>query len=507
MSYALKADHIITRAQELAADRVCFKTDAGFSFATLDATAVEASIRSNLDGRVKLQKYHEGRWIDCTTYTLVLDAKGLFRDAASDAMHGSLRCDPDEFLIAARVHPNRFRTALRSILRQLHDTASKSLEPKLATRIQAAFRGVPNLENDPYYTYFSTMLECQKMLFGNNLKGAIADPTVEEVGRLVGHIDEMHYENSPEGREVALANMRAKLFSLTDRNKAAAEFAAAIAGDHLGIIKFFYVDMGAFTYLDESRIAKNARPIADSIVKSVEELDASVPRSRIAILMSADPKFFRIYGHLIMFYAQQLPQYDFVFVLTGEPQEATEVMDDGRTFVGALSAFNSSGRVDNLRFFRSSVPEFVAEDKTFFATSRFFAAKRMLQEYEGVYLIDIDLQFDADPSRFIDWLHSRTFSCSDNRGLYRLSPWRRYLAGNVYIRKDVPDQFMTDLLSYIVSGLHSPNSWMLDQNALTYAIERTFPGLDVSTAQFGARPTSQPAFRAVWESRFDSTAG
>ena len=60
---------------------------------------------------------------------------------------------------------------------------------------------------------------------------------------------------------------------------------------------------------------------------------------------------------------------------------------------------------------------------------------------------------------------------------------------------------MDDLLNYTSHGLSAQHSWMLDQNAITYAVELNFPATSVSLNSFN-RPLFPPKFRSTWEQNF-----
>lgn len=412
---------MIAEAEAVSAERICFKTADTFAFATLDTQEILQEINRNLAGRIKYQRVENNRWIDCSTYSFVLDAKQLFADVAAHAFHGKLICDSEQLLAGKTVQPRRFHTALRTILRRLHDSASKTFDVQLVKRIQTAFDSIPTID-DEFFSYFVSTLKCYEILFQKDVKSVIESPEKNNIQLLIAQLENVEGTVSSVGHNVALGNFRAKLLSLVNREAAAREFSATLELDAYNIIEFFYTDMGAFTYFGEADLRPGADKLAADIVTNIEQYDSSYAAAPTALVMSADPRFFRIYGHKMMFYAQQLPELDFAFILVGNRTEASVAIADARRLSTSLTASNASGDIKNLRFFHSPVPNFVASEKTYFATSRFFAASKLLKEYESVYIIDIDLQFNDDPRPFISWLRQRTFACSDNRGLYRLSP-------------------------------------------------------------------------------------
>ena len=110
--------------------------------------------------------------------------------------------------------------------------------------------------------------------------------------------------------------------------------------------------------------------------------------------------------------------------------------------------------------------------------------------------------FTEDPTRFFERIKDIPFAAPENLGLTYLSPWRRYLAGNIPLNRSIlGTYFMTDLLNYTSHGLSAQQSWMRDQNASTYAVELNFPDTSGSRNSFN-RPLFPPKFRSTWEQNF-----
>ena len=78
-------------------------------------------------------------------------------------------------------------------------------------------------------------------------------------------------------------------------------------------------------------------------------------------------------------------------------------------------------------------------------------------------------------------------------------PWRRYTAGNVYIKSNQKiKKFLDTVFLYCIHGLQLSNSWTLDQNALTYALSVT---KDLAIApDDGRRFTITPNYTGLIES-------
>ncbi|MGD8149455.1 hypothetical protein [Ornithinimicrobium sp. Y1694] len=297
----------------------------------------------------------------------------------------------------------------------------------------------------------------------------------------------------------AFALVQGKFWSLVDRDMARASFRQAIDSDDAGHITSFFVDTGVHTYFSEKEICKAEPKLSiDMVTQTIEPLsDGSAHVSRQTIACAMDPMFFRTYAPLLFFHAQHLPDLDFVVILCADPSEVAKCVHDGAKLAAVLSDFSGLTPSKNVKFWQAPVPSFVMEDKTFYASARFFAASRLLEHYERVYLMDADLTLTRDPRPYMEANSSPPFASSARtRGLAGLSPWRRFTAGSIILdTRSIDSGILEDLHNYLLVGLQRGDSWMLDQNALSFAIERhleIWGGLE-------NRPAMQPSIRSIWE--------
>lgn len=291
-----------------------------------------------------------------------------------------------------------------------------------------------------------------------------------------------------------------KIHSLADRGLAAEHFAELRTGDAAAVISRFYADLGALTYFSDTEVrTDSAAQDAQELRGAARVVGGSSPTSRTALVISVDPRFFRIYAPYLYFCAQQLPELDLCLLLCGSGAEAKELITDGRRYLAGLDALNHSGIPRNIRHFVMPVPSLAAERRTFYAAARFFAATELLGDYENLYLMDADLAVDAHPGAFLKKVASLPVAVPMSSGPAALSPWRRYMAGNIPLSRSVLETgFLEDLQLYLAHGLRHRDSWMLDQNALSYAVER-FPGA-VEDVNDYPRPIRTMRFMSTWES-------
>lgn len=309
---------------------------------------------------------------------------------------------------------------------------------------------------------------------------------------------------SPERHErpgAALAGhaVLGKIHSLADRDRAAEHFAPLRSDDAAGVISTFYADLGALTYFSDAEVrTEAAAQDPQKLRDAARAVGNSAPTHRTALVISVDPRFFRIYAPHLYFCAQQLPELDVCLLLCSSGAEAKELIADGRRYLAALDALNHSGVPGNIRHFVMPVPSLAAERRTFYASARFFAATDLLADYENVYLMDADLAVDAHPGAFLEKVAPLPVAVPKSSGPAALSPWRRYMAGNIPLSRSVLETgFLEDLQLYLAHGLRHPDSWMLDQNAMSFAVER-FPGT-VEDINDYPRPIRTMRFMSTWE--------
>ena len=310
--------------------------------------------------------------------------------------------------------------------------------------------------------------------------------------------DPNRYETT--GGQIAEAVTLGKILSLDDRDAADHQFTRARTLDSARTIRHFYVDMGAMTYYSDETVSSADADIA-AVHAACRPYAAVTPKASTSLVISVDARFYRIYAPLLYFYAQQLPEYDMSIVICGDRGLAKELITDGRRYMSALRPLNHSGRMAHVHHYVLPVPRFVAEAKTFYACARFFVAAHLLEKYENLYLMDADLTVDAHPKKFLDSVASVPFAAPRTGGEASLSPWRRYMAGNIPLNRRVLDTpVLDDVQRYLVTGLRVRSSWMLDQNALAYAIERS-PGSYKNLNDY-SRPFRAPSFKVTWEKNF-----
>ncbi|MGP9726241.1 hypothetical protein [Glutamicibacter sp. AOP3-A1-12] len=193
------------------------------------------------------------------------------------------------------------------------------------------------------------------------------------------------------------------------------------------------------------------------------------------VLYSADPKYLRAYLTRVLFYMTTLPELKYHFHVVADEFEARDISD---LISKHLQEICSVRKIDyNAIYFEvsySSLPINVPEPKSYFASARYLVASKVMARHDtSVWIQDIDLYPTGDITKFIARLESNDISLYKSRVLGGMLPWVRHLAGNVYV-KNTPTgfKFLSFVEEYLQEFLIRENSWMIDQNSLSYGIEK-----------------------------------
>lgn len=402
---------------------------------------------------------------------------------------------------AAAQDPRGFAMALRGLGRWCTPgVESKQVDPKVV--LEFLDRIAP-LTKDIHVDYLRSTADFHSALLDTDIPQALRTGRIDALLSAVdARLDLSPARHDGEGAALALANTHGKVHSLADRDEAARHFSALRELDQDDVIASLYSDLGATTYFGKGEVGTDVGESGSlSIRSAIRKLGDRAPKNRTSIVVSVDPRFFRIYAPHLYFCAQQLPEIDVVILLCGTGGQAKELVNDGHRYLKALATLNGSGYPDNLVHYFVPVPKFVPERRTFYAAARFFAAPGLLEDYSNLYLMDADLVIDAHPGAFLKKVKALPVAVPKSAGASALSPWRRYMAGNIPLsRKVTQTGFLDDLQNYLVHGMARKNSWMLDQNALSYAVER-FDG-DIEDVNDYPRPFRTMRFMSTWESNY-----
>lgn len=499
VQYTVTVEDVLSEALEAGADRVCFH-DGEFKFTLPTRETLTRVIEQMPTARYKMQVQDGNRWVDVTSYRHVFNAAQLLIALQRANFSQDVPFVDSEVIAAAQSQPTAFHAMLRKVFYNTVDQNMRKPSGQVASVVAYFGRFRQVWSDDAHFRYFDHYLQVLSDLFADGLAAVVLSGDKDDVKRLAQVITAAP-ALTPEA-ELASHCLLGQTLSLTDRPEAATHFQAIRAHDSARLVQYFYWDLGALTYFAEEEL--NLRELsqeAAQIRASVQPVSVGSTGNKLAIGVSMDPNFFRIYSPWLFFYAQQLPAIDFNFFLCASQDEARNLARDGESFVTGLNTLNRTGAPKNVNYYHMPTPEFVADTRTFYACARFFCVDKLVSRYENAYLMDADLYLEDNPTKFFKAVHDIIFGAPRTRSTAALSPWRRYMAGNIAVSRSIANKpLLADLQAYLVHGMRQQGSWMLDQNGLSFAIERnpeTFTALNAHK-----RPFLTSKFMGTWEANF-----
>lgn len=395
--------------------------------------------------------------------------------------------------VAATKYPPQFSTALRALFYSMTDAVLRHPHRDELGRYASfsrPWRG--DLASDDASYYFGSLDAYQVAISAGLLR---LDWASDEPARAVAQAMNASVPEVATVEGLAWRVLLGQVQSIYDRDEAASTFSEVRDHPKASLVSSFFRDLGAMTYYSDEEVQRRKRGVPTLSQMGTWTAGAG-PQSDRAILISVDPKFFRIYGPMILHNAQQLSTLDFVIVLCSSAEIADQLHRDAQEYLTSLSALNRQSPPKNVRFIAVDTPHWVANERTFFAAARFLALPGLLEEYESVYAMDADLFMVRNPGPFMNKTAGVTLGVPRTEGTLGISPWRRYMAGNVVANRSMlASPACARLLDYLSVGLADSASWMLDQNALTYAVEGVADYQPLTTP----RPMIVGNFMAQWE--------
>lgn len=501
------AHQIATEARAADAGRVAFQRDGKFFFATPETSSVARVLEEEAPRKFKFQARSDERWVDTSRYWPV-DAGSQIVAALRTGDLKRLSTEPPEVVArAASIDPEVFAVAVRNLHRHLFDELNRDPSSEKIARAHDFLERQSALHSNPHVAYLRSTVSLYDVMVRSGLQNVLRGGKIADLAsELLAHIDANPTRFSELGARIAAENVLGKVHSLEDRSAAAQHFTRVRELDEQGLTEHFYLETGGKTYFSHREAEAGSPSGSEEIRRSIVPIDAGVPANAIGILIAMDPGFYRTYAPMLRFYAQQMPEVEYTFLLCGSESDSASAVADGDEFSRALNRLNRSGKTSNVHHFRIPVPSSTVEPVTFYACARFFAVQMMLERYSNAYLMDADLAADVDPRPYLRRVSEIPFGVPSMAGFSALYPWRRYLAGNVAMdRRVLESSVVSDLQNYLAHGLQQPHSWTLDQNALTYAIERS-PDYYTDLRTY-VRPFYQPKFRLAWERRHRELTG
>ncbi|MBG6218713.1 hypothetical protein IWX75_003200 [Arthrobacter sp. CAN_A6] len=263
--------------------------------------------------------------------------------------------------------------------------------------------------------------------------------------------------------------IRGYISSITEGRETAVREIEAVKRSGRERLLSLYSDMGALTY------GFPHPSLEDSEVEIHWQADDVAGTSPFTILQSANIPFLRRYLARILFYALAQPQLHFHFHLIATESESTEFITEAETLLVELHRF--SGRnpsLPRISWSSSDLPAYAGNPVTYFACARYLVAEQVMDRFDRpVWIQDVDLYPTASILTAKSRLSEFDVALPGSGGVSTLAPWRRYIANNVFLADSEGGRlFARAAAQYIRGFLPETDSWMLDQNALDWAVEQ-----------------------------------
>lgn len=218
------------------------------------------------------------------------------------------------------------------------------------------------------------------------------------------------------------------------------------------------------------------------------------------VILSVDLRFFKLYMPAFLaiapYFSTDITFHIFIIGTEEEADTCKKLFNDFQNII-----FSFTGKRTNAFLYHVRQPDCVTQKSTLAACSRYMFAGDILNLHTAIYIMDIDLLIkDNITTYFKNMASIKEDIIIPGPAYYPVPyPWRRYIANNVYIKSNQRTKnFLNTVFLYCIHGLQRPDSWTLDQNALTYALSVT---KDITIApDNGRRFTATPNYTGLIES-------
>lgn len=288
-------------------------------------------------------------------------------------------------------------------------------------------------------------------------------------------------------------------YSLLGNRELAVEFFNKAVEYNNNLEKDFNVGQGASTF----NLLSNVSGTFENEINFSQEY---TPDDRKSLLFSVDSRYLRLYGPSIFLNIMALQNYHFHFHVVGyEIDELIDVIQESEVLFKDLIKYSKkNSNTKGPTFSYEIIPERIESYKTYSACARFINASYFMEYFDSDLLIlDADMFLTDTLVSFFKQVEKADVAIAFSRGTTPVVPWRRVMAGNIYLKNNNKAKQFIDLAKeYILENLHHKNSWTLDQNALSFAYDKVMES-DTSTSFINMynikRPMSHPAIRKYIE--------
>lgn len=349
MKFKVTAQDILAQGEAVGAGRVCFY-DGEFSFVDLDGDAIADALPHFVSGRYKLQAVVDHKWTNVSEFSPVFSHRRLLETLEKSDFSVIPDFDVLEVAEAYSLDSEKGAITLRKVFYNTLNQQARRHEAYRISNVVAFFSLLAeHLTGDSRYEYFLGYMEAFRDAQEQGLTEVIASPSAEAVRRVAsGLVDDLagdRWESA--AARAGVSCVVGQVFSLTDRPSASKAFRALRESGHAELVEFFFWDLGALTYFGSDEVGDASVEI-DAVVGSILPVNGGPAASSVAVGVSMDENFFRVYAPWLYFYAQQLPHVDFNFILCADREKSNSLASEGMQFSRSLAALNRGGDPSNV---------------------------------------------------------------------------------------------------------------------------------------------------------------
>lgn len=227
-----------------------------------------------------------------------------------------------------------------------------------------------------------------------------------------------------------------------------------------------------------------------------------------AIIVSVDINFLRKYGPQLFVSTIALKKYQVHIHVIGDYNDSIDSINEAKElFKKILMFYKTEKEVRIPTFSTENIPDYVKDNVTYYACSRFVHANAFKNWFDtDILIIDVDFLITDDLKNMIKKIENYDVALTLTEGITSMTPWTRAMGGTLYLKNnEYSEKFIEYTRSYILYGLSFEDSWILDQNALCYAQEKLSSNeeeIKVFSIPYKIRPLKQFRIRYFMEERF-----
>lgn len=302
-----------------------------------------------------------------------------------------------------------------------------------------------------------------------------------------------------ENKDLEFSNLLIGLYHsyLGDRDLAAEYFNQAHCyNEHF--IEEMKIDLGSFTY---DKLVNDTSFIPEITYYNTRKNENNLP----TILLSMDPKFLEYYGVQLFYSIIVLNKYHFHLHIVENDTDINDTIQQAQDIFKNITSFMKPKKpIISPTFSSEKCPTFVKNKKTYYACSRYIVSKDIIKKFDAnIFIMDVDFFINDELDTYFSEMAKYDIVIPFSKALQSLFPWRRIMAGFVYVNKrEEGKTFLEYVNNYILNNLNKENSWTLDQNALSYAYEKIYnyyPEIKIGDSRDFELPMEQPPLRKLIE--------